>query len=127
MDGIRPTVKGKLLRELYTDLVDKCVKTGKEKYSKKSNNHGRRIIVVIVMNSQKQCISYIIEDRNTKQTERFDLQLKIVEESSLFAFEASNLFNDPTSLGNAIMACHYKGFPHLPDKSPFVYQSRCHC
>ena len=33
-DGVRPTVKGKLLRELYTDLVDKCVKTGKEKYSK---------------------------------------------------------------------------------------------
>ena len=47
-NGIRPTVKGKLLRELHTDLVDKCVKTGKEKYSKQSNKHSRRIIVVII-------------------------------------------------------------------------------
>jgi hypothetical protein len=46
------------------------------------------------MNSQKQCISYLLEDRNTKQTERFDLQLNIRQEflSSLFAFEAPNLF-----------------------------------
>jgi hypothetical protein len=38
-NGIRPTVKGKHLRELYTDLVDKYVRTGKEKYSKQSNKH----------------------------------------------------------------------------------------
>ena len=45
------------------------------------------------MNSQKECISYLLEDRNTKQTERFDLQLNIGGEfSSLFAFEVSNLF-----------------------------------
>jgi hypothetical protein len=59
MDGIRPTVKGKLLRELYTDLVDKCVKTGKEKYSKQSNKHSRRIIVVIItteFNEYKQLV-----------------------------------------------------------------------
>jgi hypothetical protein len=44
------------------------------------------------MNSQKECVSYLLEDRNTKQTERFDLQLNMGEELSSFAFEASNLF-----------------------------------
>jgi hypothetical protein len=43
------------------------------------------------MNSQKECISYLLEDRNTKQTERFDLCLNIGRELS-FAFEASNQF-----------------------------------
>ena len=47
----------------------------------------------IIMNSQKECISYLLEDRNTNQTERFDLKLSIQKElSSSFAFEASNLF-----------------------------------
>jgi hypothetical protein len=31
----------------------------------------------IIMNSQKEYISYLLEDRNTKQTERFDLHLDI--------------------------------------------------
>jgi hypothetical protein len=43
------------------------------------------------MNSQKECISYLLENRNTKQIERFDLRLNIGRESS-FAFEASNHF-----------------------------------
>jgi hypothetical protein len=44
----------------------------------------------IIMNSQKQSISYLLEDRNTKQTERFDLSLlKIGEE---FVFEGQNHF-----------------------------------
>ena len=42
------------------------------------------------IDSQKECISYLLEDRNTNQTERFDLQLNIGEGS--FAFEGSNLF-----------------------------------
>jgi hypothetical protein len=40
-NGIRPTVKGKLLRELYTDLVDKYVKTRKERNI--VNNHSMNI------------------------------------------------------------------------------------
>jgi hypothetical protein len=44
----------------------------------------------IIMNSQKQSISYLLEDRNTKQTERFDLSLlKIGQE---FVFEGQNHF-----------------------------------
>ena len=43
----------------------------------------------IIIDSQKECISYLLEDRNTKQTERFDLCMNIAGE---FAFEASNLF-----------------------------------
>ena len=43
------------------------------------------------MNSKKECISYLLEDRNTKQIERFDLRLNIGRELS-FAFEASNHF-----------------------------------
>jgi hypothetical protein len=40
-NGIRPTVKGKLLRELYTNLVDKYVKTRKERNI--VNNHSMNI------------------------------------------------------------------------------------
>jgi hypothetical protein len=43
----------------------------------------------IIMNPQKECISYLLEDSNTKQTERFDLYLNTAGE---FAFEASNHF-----------------------------------
>ena len=43
------------------------------------------------MNSQKECISYLLEDRNTKQTERFDLYLNSREEL-LLVFLESNLF-----------------------------------
>jgi hypothetical protein len=43
------------------------------------------------MNSQKECISYLLQDRNTKQIERFDLRLNIGRGLS-FAFEASNQF-----------------------------------
>ena len=47
---------------------------------------GHSYLRQIIMNSQKQSISYLLEDRNTKQTERFDLSLlKIVEE---FVFES---------------------------------------
>jgi hypothetical protein len=54
---------------------------------------GHSYLRQLIMNSQKECISYLLEDRNTKQTERFDLQLNIGGEfSSLFAFEVSNLF-----------------------------------
>jgi len=52
---------------------------------------GHSYLRQIVMNSQKECISYLLEDRNTKQTERFDLYLNIAGEFA-FAFEASNLF-----------------------------------
>jgi len=51
---------------------------------------GHSYLRQIVMNSQKQVISYLLEDRNTKQTERFDLSLlKIGEE---FVFEGQNHF-----------------------------------
>jgi hypothetical protein len=52
---------------------------------------GHSYLRQIIMNSQKEAISYILEDRNTKQTERFDLRLNIGKELS-FAFEASNHF-----------------------------------
>ena len=53
---------------------------------------GHSYIRQIIMNSQKECISYLLEDRNTKQTERFDLQLNMGEEFSSFTFEAYSLF-----------------------------------
>ena len=57
--GVRPTVKGKLLRELYTDLVDKYFKTGKEKYNKQSNKHSRRIIVGIITQTSMNMNSFV--------------------------------------------------------------------
>lgn len=50
---------------------------------------GHSYLRQIIMNSQKECISYILEDTNTKQIERFDLPLNPEQG---FAFEASNLF-----------------------------------
>ena len=50
---------------------------------------GHSYLRQIVMNSQKERISYLLEDQNTKQTQRFDLPSNIVGE---FAFEVSNLF-----------------------------------
>ena len=51
---------------------------------------GHSYLRQIIMNSQRQSISYLLEDRNTKQTERFDLSLlKIGEE---FVFEGQNHF-----------------------------------
>ena len=50
---------------------------------------GHSYLRQIIMNSQKECISYLLEDRNTNQTEGFDLYLKT---AGGFAFEASNLF-----------------------------------
>ena len=41
------------------------------------------------MNSQKQFISYLLEDQNTKQTERFDLSLNIEQQ---FALQGQNHF-----------------------------------
>lgn len=52
---------------------------------------GHSYLRQIIMNSQKECISYLLQDRNTKQIERFDLRLNIGRELS-FAFEASNQF-----------------------------------
>jgi hypothetical protein len=43
----------------------------------------------IIMNSQKEYISYLLEDQNTRQTERFDLPLNIGQE---FALEGQNHF-----------------------------------
>jgi hypothetical protein len=51
---------------------------------------GHSYIRQIVMNSQKQSISYLLEDRNTKQTERFDLSLLKIREE--FVFEGQNHF-----------------------------------
>ena len=48
---------------------------------------GHSYLRQIVMNSQKQSISYIMKDRNTSQTEIFDLCL-----NTQFAFEGSNHF-----------------------------------
>jgi hypothetical protein len=44
----------------------------------------------IILNPQQKSISYILEDRNTRQTERFDLYLNSGGE--LFAFEGSTRF-----------------------------------
>jgi hypothetical protein len=52
---------------------------------------GHSYLRQIIMNSQKESISYLLQDRNTKQTERFDLHLNIGRGLS-FAFEASNHF-----------------------------------
>jgi hypothetical protein len=52
---------------------------------------GHSYLRQIIMNSQKECISYLLEDRNTKQTERFDLRLNMGREL-LFAFGGSNQF-----------------------------------
>ena len=59
------------------------------RFKKVSPILGHSYLRQIVMNSQKECISYLLEDQNTKQTERFDLPSNIVGE---FAFEVSNLF-----------------------------------
>ena len=50
---------------------------------------GHSYLRQIIMNSQKQSISYLLEDRNTKQTERFDLYLNNSEQ---FVFEGQNHF-----------------------------------
>jgi hypothetical protein len=50
---------------------------------------GHSYIRQIIMNSQKECISYLLEDQNTKQTERFDLLLNIGKE---FVLEGQNHF-----------------------------------
>ena len=52
---------------------------------------GHSYLRQIIMNSEKESISYLLQDRNTKQTERFDLRLNIGRGLS-FAFEASNHF-----------------------------------
>jgi hypothetical protein len=43
----------------------------------------------IVMNLQKECISYLLEDQNTKQTQRFDLPLNTGQE---YVLEGKNHF-----------------------------------
>jgi hypothetical protein len=49
---------------------------------------GHSYLRQIIINSQKECITYLLEDRNVKQTERFDLYLNSQE---LYAFQGSNL------------------------------------
>ena len=51
---------------------------------------GHSYIRQIIMNYQKECISYLLEDQNTKQKERFDLPLNIIGQE--FVFEGQNLF-----------------------------------
>jgi hypothetical protein len=51
---------------------------------------GHSYLRQITMNSQKESISYLLEDRNTKQTERFDLSLSNIGEE--FVFEGQNHF-----------------------------------
>jgi hypothetical protein len=51
---------------------------------------GHSYIRQIIMNSQKECISYLLEDRNTKQIERFDLSSNIIGQE--FALEGQNDF-----------------------------------
>jgi hypothetical protein len=50
---------------------------------------GHSYLRQLIMNSQKECINYLLEDRNTNQAERFDLQLNMGEHLSSFAYEAS--------------------------------------
>jgi hypothetical protein len=51
---------------------------------------GHSYLHQVIMNSQRQSIGYLLEDRNTKQIERIDLSLlKIGEE---FVFEGQNHF-----------------------------------
>jgi hypothetical protein len=50
---------------------------------------GHSYVRQIVMNSLRRTVSYILEDQDTKQTERFDLHLKNIEE---FVFEGQNHF-----------------------------------
>jgi hypothetical protein len=51
---------------------------------------GHSYLRQIVMNSKKECMSFLLEDRNTKQTERFDLSLLNIGEE--FIFEGQNHF-----------------------------------
>jgi hypothetical protein len=51
---------------------------------------GHSYLRQIVMNSQKECISYLLEDRNTRQRERFDLPLNIIGQE--YALEGQNHF-----------------------------------
>ncbi|MFL6382215.1 MAG: hypothetical protein ACJ72S_13135 [Nitrososphaeraceae archaeon] len=71
---------------------------------------GHSYLRQIIMNSQKECISYLLEDKNTRQTERFDLRLSIGRELS-FAFEASN---------------HFTGIEWWNKMGNFPYQIRYH-
>ena len=48
---------------------------------------GHSYLRQIIMNSQKRSVSYILEDQNTKQTERFDLSV-----NPEFVFEGQNHF-----------------------------------
>ena len=50
---------------------------------------GHSYIRQIIMNSQKECVSYLLRDQNTKQTERFDLSFNIGQG---FVFEGQNHF-----------------------------------
>ena len=51
---------------------------------------GHSYIRQIIMNSQKERISYLLEDQNSKQTERFDLSLNNIRQE--FVFEGRNHF-----------------------------------
>jgi hypothetical protein len=49
---------------------------------------GHSYLRQIILNSSEQCISYILQDQNNIQTERFDLHLR----GQSFGYEASNQF-----------------------------------
>ena len=51
---------------------------------------GHSYLHQVIMNSQRQSIGYLLEDRNTKQTERFDLSL--LKKREEFVFEGQNHF-----------------------------------
>lgn len=52
---------------------------------------GHSYLRQIILNSQKECISYILKDRKTQQTERFDLYMKTIGGGFVLE-DASNLF-----------------------------------
>ena len=53
---------------------------------------GHSYLRQIIMNSQKRSVSYILEDQNTKQTERFDLSMNPFTRAKEFLFEGQDHF-----------------------------------
>ena len=51
---------------------------------------GHSYLHQVIMNSQRQSIGYLLENRNTKQTERIDLSL--LKKREEFVFEGQNHF-----------------------------------
>jgi hypothetical protein len=51
---------------------------------------GHSYLRQIILNYERQCISYLLQDKNANQSERFDLKLK--KQSSSFKYNGSNHF-----------------------------------